>query len=396
MKVSDRVNAMQYSAIRKLTPYAKEAKDRGIKVHHLNIGAPDIETPEVFFESVGAFKQKTLSYAPSIGLEDLRQAMSDYYKDLGLSYSQDEIVITVGASEALLFSLIALCDPGDEIITADPYYSNYKTYMDQAMVGLNTFPTEQKNAFAFPSKEEILGKITDKTRAILICNPANPTGAVVSKEEVEMVSEIAKEKDLFVIADEIYQDFIYTDEDFYSFAKVEDIADRVLVLDSISKRYSACGARIGAIMAKNEEVLESIRKLATGRLAAPTLEQVGAAALYRMKGTYLEDVRKEYRERRDLVYEMLSKIEGVGTYKSQGAFYTIASLPVDDTDKFAKWLLTDFNHEGETLMVAPAQGFYKEGTSGSKEVRIAFAVSQEEINRALELLEIAIKEYNSL
>lgn len=394
VKFSDRVYDMEYSAIRKLSPFAKEAKARGIEVHHLNIGAPDVETPREFFKAIASYEEKTLAYADSAGLLDLRQAMSDYYKKLGIDFRPNEIVITVGASEALLFCLMAMCNPGDEILTADPYYSNYKTYMDQTGVKINTYPTSHQDAFALPSKEEIVAHLTDKTKAILVCNPANPTGSVCTEKEIRMLIEVAVEHDVFIIADEIYQDFIFDGRKFLSFAEFEEAQDRVVVLDSISKRYSACGARVGAIMSKNQEFVKMILKLATGRLAAPTLEQVGTAALYRMENDYLERVKKEYQERRDLVYNMLSKIPGVKTYKSQGAFYTIAGLPVEDADHFAKWLLTDFSVDNETVVIAPASGFYNEEGRGKNEARIAFAISQEDIKRSLEILEIALDEYN--
>lgn len=391
MEISNRINEMQYSAIRKLNPFALKAKEAGKKVYHLNIGAPDVYTPVEFFDAIKDFNQETLSYAPPLGLEDLRVAMSNYYDN---KFSKDEIIITAGASEALLFTLLTCCNQGDKIVTADPYYSNYNSYLKQADVSLSTFPTKREDAFSFPSKEVIEKSINSKTKALLICNPANPTGAVLSKEEIETIIQIAKEKDLYIIADEIYRDFIYDGQEYISFADYEDASDRVIILDSISKRFSACGARIGAIMSKNKDFMSAIAKVATARLAVSTLEQVGTTALYKMNNSYLKEVNDEYRERRNLVYEMLSKIDGVKTYKSEGAFYTIVGLPVEDADDFAKWLLTDFNHENETVMIAPASGFYNEEGRGKNEARIAFAISQEDIKRAINLLEIALKEYN--
>ncbi len=391
MEISNRINEMQYSAIRKLNPFALKAKEAGKKVYHLNIGAPDVYTPVEFFDAIKDFNQETLSYAPALGLEDLRVAMSNYYDN---KFSKDEIIITAGASEALLFTLLTCCNQEDEIVTADPYYSNYNSYLKEADVSLSTFPTKREDAFSFPSKEVIEKSINSKTKALLICNPANPTGAVLSKEEIETIIQIAKEKDLYIIADEIYRDFIYDGQEYISFADYEDASDRVIILDSISKRFSACGARIGAIMSKNKDFMSAIAKVATARLAVSTLEQVGTTALYKMNNSYLKEVNDEYRERRNLVYEMLSKIDGVKTYKSEGAFYTIVGLPVEDADDFAKWLLTDFNHENETVMIAPASGFYNEEGRGKNEARIAFAISQEDIKRAINLLEIALKEYN--
>lgn len=391
MDISNRINEMQYSAIRKLNPFAQKAKESGKKVYHLNIGAPDVHTPVEFFDAIKNFNQETLSYAPSLGLDELRVAMSDYYDN---KFSKDEIIITAGASEALLFTLLTCCNPGDEIVTADPYYSNYNSYLKQADVSLSTFPTKREEAFSFPSKEVIEKSISSKTKALLICNPANPTGAVLSKDEIETIIQIAEEKDLYIIADEIYRDFIYDGQEYISFADYEDASHRVIILDSISKRFSACGARIGAIMSKNKDFMSAIAKVATARLAVSTLEQVGTAALYKMNNSYLKEVNDEYRERRDLVYNMLSEIEGVDTYKSEGAFYTIVGLPVEDADEFAKWLLTDFNYENETVMIAPASGFYNEEGMGKNEARIAFAISQEDIKRAINLLEIALKEYN--
>lgn len=393
--LSKRVEALSYSAIRKLMPLAQQVKKAGKEVIHLNIGVPDSPTPEAFYQAIGAFAPKRLAYAPAVGLEDLRLAMSQYFgRAYGMDFGPDEIVVTAGASEALMMALYALTDPGDEVLTTNPFYSNYQSFIHQLDLQLKTFDTDLENAFALPDRSVIEAAIGDWTRVLLVCNPSNPTGKVLSREEVELLLEIAEDKDLVIVADEIYRDFVYDGGDFVSFADYPDYADRVVVLDSVSKRFSACGARLGGIMVKNKALLAQLQKLATARLAISTVDQVGGVDLYQDHDEYLAEVLQEYQVRRDLAYEALVRIEGVKTSKPAGAFYFMVELPVEDSEDFAKWLLTDFEDGGQTIMLAPAGGFYTDGVGGGKQVRLSFAVSQEDLLRGLDLLRLALAQYN--
>lgn len=397
MKMSKRVKEVPYSAIRKLTPLANEAKEKGKKVYHLNIGAPDTKTPEEFFDALRQLQMHTLEYAPSVGLEALREKTSQYYAKSGLHFDPDkEIVITNGASEALLFSIIAITDVGDAILTTNPYYSNYYTVFKQCGISIQTFNTTVENGYSLPSYEEILSNVTDKTRAILLANPSNPTGAVYSEEEVRRIVKVAKEKNLFIIADEVYREFVFDGEEFFSFAQIEDIDDRLILLDSISKRFGACGARIGSIACKNEELMSAFIKLATSRLAVSTVDQIGASHLYDVSDSYFEEIKEIYQKRRDVLYEELNKIEGVKIYKPKGAFYLMPELPVEDTDDFAKWLLTDFDLDGKTIMIAPGYGFYHNSNVGKKQVRIAYVMGEEDLRDAINILKKALEEYKKI
>lgn len=395
MKISNRVQKIQFSAIRKLTPYAQEAKKNGKKVYHLNIGAPDVEVPQAFFDAIGDFQGKVLKYPSAPGIDELRESWSNYYKKRNLNFEPENIFITSGASEALLLVLMTIADEGDEIITTNPFYSNYKTYMDQLNLKINAFNTSPDNGFALPSTEEIEKVISDKSVAFLISNPTNPTGAVYSREELERLKELAIKHDMYIITDEVYREFIYDGLKYLSFAELEGIDDRLILLDSISKRFGACGARIGAISAKNKDILTSINKLATGRLAVPTLEQIGAAALFNSDESYFEEVNKEYEKRRNTIYEELKKIDGVSVYKPKGAFYIMPTLPVDDAEDFAKWLLTDFDVDGETLMMAPADGFFYNSNEGKNKVRLAFVLNVNDIKKAMNILKEGLRKYNS-
>lgn len=393
MNISRRGEKLEFSAIRMLTPYAEEAEKKGKKIYHLNIGAPDVYTPEVFFEAVAKYSEPTLRYAPSRGIESLRIATSNYYKNVGVDFSKDEIFITQGASEALEFALIATLDVGDEVITCDPYYSNYQTYFDLVGVKVKTFETYVENGYRLPSKSEIESVITDKSRAFLFSNPGNPTGAVYTKEEIELICEIAREKDMFIIADEVYREFVYDKEKFFSFAQVKGVEDRLILLDSISKRFSACGARIGSLSSKNKDVLEAVNKLCNGRLSVSTLDQIGATELYKVDPSYFKEVNEEYERRRNCIYEELKKIPGVKVEKSKGAFYTLPEFPLKDTMDFAKWLLTDFDVEGETTMVAPGTGFYKDPEMGRSKLRLAFVLNTSDIKKAVNILNLGLRKY---
>ncbi|MCD1147725.1 pyridoxal phosphate-dependent aminotransferase [Peptoniphilus sp. KCTC 25270] len=395
MKLSNRINELPYSAIRKLTPYANAAKAAGKKVYHLNIGAPDVETPQEFFDAINNLDMDVLGYAPTPGTQGLLEAMADYYKSKNIPLEAEDIIVTAGGSEALLFVLLAITDPGDEVLTCEPYYANYFTYFNETGTNIVTFPTVVENDFHLPEREVIESKITDKTRCILLSNPGNPTGAVYTKEEVYMIADIAKKHDLYILADEVYREFIFDGADYISFGSVEGIDDRMVILDSISKRYSACGARIGCVASRNKDLIAAVAKLATGRLAVPTLEMVGAEALYRMDEQYFKDVNEEYQKRRDCIYELLTNIEGVTTSKTAGAFYSIADLPVEDADDFCKWLLEEFEVDGETLMMAPAAGFYEHSEDYKSQVRIAFVLNCESLKKAMHILDEGLKAYNA-
>lgn len=397
MKVSERVKEVPYSAIRKLTPYADAAKENGKKIYHLNIGEPDTATPKEFFTAIKNFDANRLGYAPSKGLLDLRMATSEYYKNRGIDFNaEDEIVITAGASEALVFAIVATTDLGDKILTCNPFYSNYYTIFRQLGINPQTFDTHVENGYELPDYETIIKSVTEDTKAILLSNPSNPTGAVYTEEEIKVIAKVAKDKDLFIIADEVYREYVFDNREFMSFAELEGIEDRLILLDSISKRFGACGARIGSIASKNKELMKEIVKLATGRLAAPTMEQIGATELYNVSDEYFKEINMEYEKRRNCIYEELNKIEGVTVYPSKGAFYVMPVLPVDDAEDFAKWLLTDFDVDGETVMVAPAGGFYHNSDAGKNQVRLAFVLNCEEIKKSINILNQGIIQYNKI
>ena len=394
MKLSKRVENVPYSAIRKLTPLANEAKSRGIKIYHLNVGQPDVETPDEFFEAVKNIDIKRLAYAPSKGMDVLLEATSGYYKEHGIDFSKDEIVITAGASEALAFALYSVADPGDGVLTSNPFYANYNTIFKALYIETQTFDTYVENGYALPDYETIEKSVKDNTKAILLSNPSNPTGAVYTEEEIKRIVKLAIEKDLYIIADEVYREYVFDNNKFMSFAEIEGIEDRLILLDSISKRFSACGARIGSVASKNKDIMANMVKLATARLAAPTVEQIGASALYKVQKSYFEDVKEEYEKRRDCIFEELQKIEGVKVYKPKGAFYVMPTLPVKDTEDFAKWMLTDFSINNETVMVAPAGGFYNNSDLGKSQVRMAFVLNCEDLKKAIKILKAGIEEYN--
>lgn len=394
MKLSKRVEEVPYSAIRKLTPLANEAKKRGKKIYHLNVGEPDVKTPDEFFYAIKNVEIERLAYAPSKGMDVLLQATSDYYKKHSLDYNKDEIVITSGASEALTFTLYSVTDPGDGVLTSNPFYANYNTIFKELDIEPQTFDTFVENGYALPDYETIEKSVKENTKAILLSNPSNPTGAVYTEEEMRRIAEIAKEKDLFIIADEVYREYVFDNNKFMSFGEIEGIDDRLILLDSISKRFSACGARIGSVASKNKSVMANMVKLATARLAAPTVEQIGASALYNIGNEYFENIKEEYERRRDCIFEELQNIEGVKVYKPKGAFYVMPTLPVDNTEDFAKWLLNDFSVNNETVMIAPAGGFYNNSDLGQSQARLAFVLNCEDLKKAINILKIGIEEYN--
>lgn len=393
MKLSKRIQEVEYSAVRKLTPYADAAKARGIKIYELNIGAPDVEVPDVYFETFIDVKKGPLPYAHAQGLIELREATAKYYKNRGINFDAKDIYITDGASEALVFTFQTICDEGDEVLTTDPFYTNYRTVFQQLGIEVEAFKTDPKEGFALPEIEEIEKHINDKTVAILLSNPTNPTGALYSEEEIMRIVELAKKHDLYIVADEVYREFVYDGNDYKSFGEVQGIEDNLILLDSISKRFGACGARIGSIASKNPEIKDAINRLCNCRLAAPTLEQKAAAKLYGIDPSYLEEVNKEYQKRRDLIYEELIKIPGVTVEKPKGAFYVMPKLPVDDTEKFAIWLIENFQIDGETLMFAPAAGFFKNKEEGRQMVRLAFVLNVDDIRKSMRILREGMEAY---
>lgn len=394
MQFSQRIQTMQSSPIRKLVPFAEEAKQAGKKVYHLNIGQPDIETPKEFFDAIKNFDNKVLAYAFSQGIPELIDSFRRYYKTYGMDFGKDEILITNGGSEAILFSLLATCDYGDEVIIPEPFYTNYNGFGNSAGIKVVPITTKAEDGFKLPDKDSIKQKITNKTKAILLSNPGNPTGAVYSKEEIDTIKEVALENDLYVIADEVYREFVYGGLEYISFGQIKELQDRVIITDSISKRYSACGARIGCIASKNKNLMAQIMKLCQSRLCVPTLEQVGASKLVDVSPKYMENAFKEYQKRRDIVYEALQEMDGVLCKKPKGAFYMIAKLPVDNAEDFVKWLLTDYDLDGETVMLAPAEGFYATKGLGRNEVRISYVLKEEDLKKAMSILKEGLKTYN--
>lgn len=393
MKLSERIEKIEYSAIRKLTPYAERAKKEGKKIYELNIGAPDVDVPDVFYESFQNFRRGPLPYAHAQGLLELREATANYYKNRNIHFDADDIFITSGASEAILFTFQVIADEGDIVLTTDPFYTNYMTVFEQLGIGLETFKTDPDKGFALPDEEEIERHISDKTVAILLSNPTNPTGALYSEEEILRIVKIAKKHDLFIIADEVYREFVYDGNAYKSFGEVEGIEENLVLIDSISKRFGACGARIGSLASKNERFKDGINKLCNCRLAASTIEQVAAAKLYGIDKTYFEEVNKEYQKRRDVIYEELIKIPGVSVKKPKGAFYVMPKLPVDDTEKFAIWLIENFDIDGETLMFAPAEGFFKNKEEGRKMIRLAFVLNTDALRKSMRILREGIEAY---
>ncbi|HKL43064.1 MAG TPA: pyridoxal phosphate-dependent aminotransferase [Clostridia bacterium] len=395
MKLSKRLNSMQESPIRKLVPIAEEAKLQGKKVYHLNIGQPDIMTPEVFLKAIRDFDEEVIKYSFSQGEPKLIESIIDYYKTYDMSFEKDEILITNGGSEALLFALIATCDAGDEVLVPEPFYTNYNGFSLPVGVKVSPITTHAENGFALPSKDEIQDLITDKTKAIMLSNPGNPTGVIYTDEEVNRIADLAIENDLYIIADEVYREFVYDDFDYTSFGNIDRVKDRVIIIDSISKRYSACGARIGSFASKNKDLVKGVLKLCQSRLCVPTLEQIGATELYKVDQSYFEDVNTEYKKRRDIVFDALNSMNGVICKKPHGAFYIIAKLPVEDAEDFVIWMLKEFSDNSETVMFAPAEGFYATEGLGKDEIRIAYILNEKDLKRSMELLEMGLKEYKN-
>lgn len=395
MELSNRSVNMPASPIRKLVPFADQAKEAGKTVYHLNIGQPDIETPKAVIDAMRSFCDPVLAYGPSQGLLSLRQAIVAYFANLGIDLTTDQVSVTEGGSEAVLFSYTVIADPGDEIIVFEPFYANYNGFA--SMLGINLTPVtlSPDECFELPSREVIESKITPKTRAMQICSPNNPTGKVLSKKDMDMLVDIAKKHDLFIVSDEVYREFSYGERPV-SLLEYEDFKDNAIVVDSISKRFSACGARVGCVVSRNADVMAGVLKCAQARLCPATIEQLGAEAAYRMDPSYFEPTIKEYRLRRDTCVNALQKINGVVCPNPGGAFYILAKLPVSDSEAFARFMLTDFDVDGETVMVAPGPGFYYTEGFGSQEVRIAYVLNSEKLARSMEILERGIDAFNAL
>ena len=392
--ISTKAQQMPASAIRKLVPLADAAKKQGTKVYHLNVGQPDIKSPKCALDAIRNFSLENVSYSHSAGLMELRKGLVEkYYKKIGIDITVDELITTVAGSESVNLALEIACNPGDEVIVLEPFYTNYNTFAFMNGLTLKAIPTDIRNGFQVPDIEEFEKAITEKTKAILVCNPGNPTGTQYSKESMLALGDIARKHDLFLLSDEVYREFCYTDEPHFSAMNIPDLDQNVILIDSVSKRYNLCGARIGCIISHNKDVMAAAMKFAQARLCPPVIGQHAAIGALDTPDEYFETVREEYIKRRDYMIEGLNKIEGVFTPLPMGAFYTIAELPVDDTEKFARWMLETFRIDNETTMVTPAASFYKTPGKGLNHARIAYVLEVPEMKKALRILEEGLKAY---
>ena len=393
-KISEKAVQMPASAIRKLVPFADAAKKQGTKVYHLNLGQPDIKSPACALDAVRNYSQENVSYSHSAGLMELRKGLVEkYYRKIGIDISVDELIVTVAGSESVNLALEITCNPGDEVIVLEPFYTNYNTFAFMNGLTLKAIPTDIRNGFQIPPIEEFEKAITDKTKAILVCNPGNPTGTQYSKESMLALGEIARKHDLFLLSDEVYREFCYTDEPHFSAMNIPGLEQNVVLIDSVSKRYNLCGARVGCIVSHNKDVMGAAMKFAQARLCPPVLGQIASIGALDTPDEYFDAVKEEYIKRRDFMIEGLNKIEGVFTPLPMGAFYTIAELPVDDTESFAKWMLESFRINNETTMVTPAASFYKTPGQGKNHARIAYVLEVDEMKKALHILEEGLKAY---
>lgn len=391
--ISNKAIKMPESPIRKLVPYAEKAKASGKSVFHLNIGQPDIETPQVALDAIRNMDRTVIEYSHSAGFQSYRDNLSKYYKNSGLPVESENILITTGGSEALTFGFLTACDLHDEVIIPEPFYANYNGFAVAAGIKVVPVTATIESGFALPPVEEIEKKITSKTKAIVICNPGNPTGYLYSKQELEKLRDIVKEHDLFLFADEVYREFCYDGATPFSVMNLEGIENNVIMIDSVSKRYSMCGARIGALVTKNEEVMAAALKFGQARLSPPTIDQIAAEAALSSPQSYFDDVVSEYVERRNIMVNGLNEIDGVFCPMPRGAFYCVAKFPVDSAEKFCQWLLEDFEYKGHTVMMAPASGFYSTEGQGTQEARIAYVLNQDSLKKAVKCLEEALKVY---
>jgi aspartate aminotransferase len=395
-KISQKAIDMPASPIRKLVPFAEIAKKKGKNVFHLNIGQPDIETPAVALDAIKKFDNKVIEYSHSAGFDSYRTKLSAFYQKGGLPVEKEDIIITTGGSEALLFAFMSTCDPGDEIIVPEPFYANYNGFAITAGIKITPLKTAIEKEFELPGLEEFEAKINSKTKGILLCNPGNPTGRLYTEEELLKIKDVVKKHDLFLYADEVYREFCYDGAKPISVLNLPGIEQNVIMIDSVSKRYSMCGARIGAMVTKNKEVMESALKFAQARLSPPTIDQVAGEAALDTPQSYFDEVVAEYVERRNITVNGLNAIEGVYCPMPSGAFYCVAKFPVDSSEKFCQWLLEDFEYNGDTVMMAPANGFYATPGLGMNEVRIAYVLNQDSLKKAIKCLEEALKVYPGL
>lgn len=395
MKISKRARSCELSPIRKFAPFAATARARGTKIYHLNIGQPDIATPPAFYEAVRDFSNPVLEYAGSDGRPELIEAIIGYYKKLGVSFDPADILITVGGSEALSILMMCILDPGSEVLIPEPFYPNYSTFITAAGGCVCPIPTSPETGYQLPDRAEIEARINENTRAILITNPSNPTGVVLTDAQQRMLADIAKKHGLYLISDEVYREFAYNTDTLSSLASYEDVSENVVIIDSVSKRFSACGARIGCLISKNSALMAEAMKFCQARLCVATLDQVAAARLYEADSDYFAATKEEYRQRRNTVISKLKNIPGVICSEPEGAFYLMAALPVDDAEKFQTWLLDEFEDNKETVMFAPGRSFYATPGKGINEIRIAYVLNQNDLARAMDLLALGIEKYNA-
>lgn len=392
-KISVRGIEMPESPIRKLAPLATAAKQRGVKVYHLNIGQPDLPTPQCGLDALKKIDRTVLEYSPSQGYASYREKLCSYYKEYDINVTADDIIITTGGSEAVMYAFMACLNPGDEVILPEPAYANYMAFAVQVGAKIRAIPTSIEDGFALPKVEKFEEMINERTKAIMICNPNNPTGYVYTQEEMNQIRDLAKKYDLFLFSDEVYREYIYTNSPFVSAMNLEGIQENVILIDSVSKRYSECGIRIGALITKNETVKKTVMKFCQARLSPPLIGQIVAEASLEAPKEYFRGIFDEYLERRNCLTEGLNKINGVYTPIPKGAFYTVAKLPVDNAEQFCRWCLEEFNYEGETVMMAPASGFYTTPGAGIDQVRMAYVLKCEDLKRALIILEKALEQY---
>jgi aspartate aminotransferase len=393
MLLSQRAIEVQASPIRKLMPYATTAKKKGIKVYHLNIGQPDIETPEVMMKAYHNFNEKVLAYGPSQGLDEYRHALVKYFHKFDISIHEEDIIVTTAGSEAIIFAMMVTCNPGDEIIVPEPFYTNYNGFATMAGVVLVPLTTYAETGFALPEKEKIEALINKKTKAFMFCNPGNPTGTVYTRKELEMLAEIAIKHNIYLISDEVYREFVYEGEKCTSILEFEELERHAIMCDSVSKRYSACGARIGCLVSRNKDIMAATLKFAQARLCPPTIEQVAASACVDLPDSYTEEIINEYNKRRNIVYHELQKIKGVVCVKPRGAFYIIVKLPIEDAEEFIIWLLEHYRVNNETVMMSPAEGFYATPGLGKNELRIAYILNEQDLKKAMHIFITGLAEY---
>ena len=396
MNLSTRALEIQASPIRKLMPYAVAARKKGLKVYHLNIGQPDIETPQAMLDAYHNFNDKVLAYGPSQGLDVYRDGLVRYYHKHGIELKEDQIIVTTAGSEAITFAMMVVCNAGDEVIVPEPFYTNYNGFATMAGVHIRPLTTHAEDGFALPSDAEIEKDINPKTRAIMLCNPGNPTGTVYSKAEIMRVAAIAKRHNLYVISDEVYREFVYDGMVHTSIMDVPDFDDNAIMVDSVSKRYSACGARIGCVISKNSQVMAALLKFAQARLCPPTVDQLAANACVDLPDSYIADIQKEYQKRRDVIFEEIQNIPDVVCKKPEGAFYVVVKLPIENAEDFIIWMLNDFSIDGETVMAAPGEGFYATPGLGRNELRLAYVLCEKDIRKAMHIFRKGIEKYRQL